>query len=158
MHLRIVKLVSLAMALVGTGCGSLFGQAKAGMTLVDIPVHHFHGMPQDVKTTWYRAHVLTTNSIAVGDTIEVILHGEVGRTGSISVPQGSTVLEAIKMAGGFTEFALSRRVEVDDAKHRHHLNLHRQRGFFKRSRVWFGDGAGDFVLEPGATIYVGRGV
>lgn len=158
MQLRTVKLASLAMALIGTGCGSLLGQAKARMTLIDIPVHHSHGMPEDVKTTWYRGYVLTTNSLAAGNTIEVVVRGEVGRIGSISVAQGTTVLEAIKMAGGFTEFALATRVQIDDAKHRHRLNLHRQRRFLKRSRVWFGDGSGDFVLEPGATIYVGRGV
>lgn len=158
MQLRTVKLASLAMALIGTGCGSLLGQAKASMTLIDIPVHHFHGAPEDVKTTWYRAYVLTTNSLAADEAIEVIVRGEVGRLGPLSVPRGTTVLEAIKMAGGFTELARSGSVLIDDGKHRHRLNLHRQTSFLKRSRVWFGDGAGDFVLEPGATIYVFRGV
>jgi hypothetical protein len=159
MHLKRLKLAISAIALIVIGCSSLLAQSKARMTLIDIPVHHAHAHgPEDVTVSWYRAYVLTTNSHPAGDKIEVIVRGEVGRQGSISVAQGTTLLEAIKLAGGFTERALARSVLVEDAQRRHRLSLNRQRRFLRRSRVWFGGGTGDFVLAPGATIYVPRGI
>jgi hypothetical protein len=92
MQLKTVQLASLAVAMIATGCGSLSGQAKARMTLIDIPVHHPAGMPEDIKTSWYRAYVLKTNSIAPGDAIQVEVRGNVGRPGSMSVAKGTTVL------------------------------------------------------------------
>ena len=116
-------------------------------------------MPEDVTTSWYRAFMLTTNSLAPADEIQVEVRGEVCKPGPISVPRGTTVLEAIKAAGGVTEFAFTRRVWVIGAKHHGALSLHRQRrSFLSPNRVWYGDGPGDFVLEPGAIIDVGRGV
>jgi protein involved in polysaccharide export with SLBB domain len=159
MQLKNLGFAISAIALIATGCSSLLAQSKARITLIDIPVHHVHVHgPKDITITWYRADVLTTNSLSAGDKIEVIVRGEVGRLGLISVAQGTTLLEAIKLAGGFTERALARSVLVEDAKHRHSLKLHRQKKFLRRSRVWFGDGTGDFVLEPGTTIYVPRGI
>jgi hypothetical protein len=158
MQPRTVKLAGLAMALIAAGCGSLLGRPNARLTLIDIPVHHVHGMPDDVKTTWYRAYVLKTNSLGSGEAIKVGVRGEVGKVSSISVPRGTTVLEAIKMAGGFTEFALPRKVIVVNPKHHQILSLHRQRrGLLRRSLVWLGDGSSDFVLEPDTTIGVSRG-
>ena len=58
--------------------------------------------------------------LADGDTIfiprtdntRVFIHGQVKNAGAYSVPQGTTILELIQLAGGLTEHASDRRIQI----------------------------------------------
>src|SRR6266550_1169083 len=44
--------------------------------------------------------------------IELFVGGEVAAPGAIKPPQGCTVLQAVSYAGGFTDFAFTRRLKL----------------------------------------------
>ncbi|MEM7508839.1 MAG: polysaccharide biosynthesis/export family protein [Pseudomonadota bacterium] len=49
---------------------------------------------------------------ATGPTIDVYFLGEVNTPGLVEVPPGTTFLQAISRAGGFTNFAAQRRIQL----------------------------------------------
>lgn len=139
-----------------TSCGSIPSGKKEPTTIIRIPIH---GNDLEGHTSWYRGYVVKTNSARAGGIIRVQIVGEVTRPGWLSVPQGTTVLEAITEAGGFSDFALAKRIQVTDAVGKTtRLPLHRQEMSPQLpSRVWCGPSLGDYVLEPNSRVYVPRG-
>jgi SLBB domain-containing protein len=138
-----------------TSCSSVPSGKREPTTIIRIPVP---GDDLEGHTTWYRGYVVKTNSARAGGIIRVQIVGDVTRPGWLSVPQGTTVLEAIKEAGGFGEFALAKRIQVTDtAGKTTTLPLHRQKMSPQLpSRVWCGAGQGDYILQPNSRVYVPR--
>lgn len=54
----------------------------------------------------------TFGDVPVGPTIDVYFLGEVGSPGLAQVPPGTTFLQAVARAGGFTSFAAQRRIQL----------------------------------------------
>lgn len=81
--------------------------------------------------------------------ITVYAMGEIGRSGALDVKPGTTLLQLLALAGGFTEFAARRRVElhrIDPAS-----GVQRTRRF---DLLAAGGSAGAMRLEPGDVIVV----
>ncbi len=70
---------------------------------------------------WVPCRVVRTNDIDDGMLIQVRVQGEVRRSGVIEVPPGTTVLEASAKAGGFTPYAFTPRIWLDQGGHRYLL-------------------------------------
>jgi protein involved in polysaccharide export with SLBB domain len=105
----------------------------------------------------------------------VVVDGEIHRPGAVQVPRGSTILDAIKQAGGFTDYALARRIVVERAGSRISFMLRREEmgvGFRNHYRIWYVPSRPnlmahrdepvdstlktDAVLEPDDRIFVPR--
>ena len=88
--------------------------------------------------------------------IHVILRGEVVIPGSYELPEGTTILEAINKAGGFTGVALTREIQVSVSEQKYKIPLQRQKRLGKASLIWYGkrEVAEDFVLPGPAQIRV----
>jgi hypothetical protein len=97
--------------------------------------------------------------------IEVIVGGEVVSQGSVRLRPGSTVLQAINQAGGFTAFSYTRRLRIVKSSGLR-LNLYRRSGAIPNReyvQVWYdteenGHSVTDYVVEQGDEIHVGRAV
>ena len=103
--------------------------------------------------------------------IEIEIRGEVVSPGKIRPLQGSTVLEAVCQAGGFTEWAMTTRLELEKPSGER-LRLHRRsavvgthgrRGVYyecePRWTLWtnsWSTSGTDHLLEHGDIIYVRR--
>jgi hypothetical protein len=57
-------------------------------------------------------HVLRTNDLDSSRTITVQVNGEVVHPGTFTFPQGTTLLEAILEAGGFTKYSAKSHIYV----------------------------------------------
>jgi len=101
------------------------------------------------------AQVYTTNRIDLSVT------GQVNAPGAIRAPQGCTVLQAIGYAGGFTDFAFTRRVSLERSS-RPHVRLYLRSEVEDRlghKRVWYAPdnlSRTDYVLEAGDRLHVPR--
>jgi polysaccharide export outer membrane protein len=56
--------------------------------------------------------ILGAGGAAVADTISVFLMGEAASPGKVEVEPGSTILQAIAQAGGVTNFAATKRLQL----------------------------------------------
>jgi len=101
-------------------------------------------------------YIVKTNTVSVDSTIKVYVGGEVAHPGPIEVPEGTTVLEAIMAAGGFGEFAAIYNIHLLMGERRYSPNLHVYKTALHTRQAWYGDGEGDLVLEPEASIHVPR--
>ncbi|WP_138465071.1 polysaccharide biosynthesis/export family protein [Poseidonocella sp. HB161398] len=52
------------------------------------------------------------SSTITGDTIAVYFLGEVNAPGRIEIPKGTTLLQALAMGGGLTNFAATKRIQL----------------------------------------------
>jgi hypothetical protein len=138
--------------------------------------------PEDVKVPRYlqRAyygHIAHGSTLDTGRAITVVVEGEVHRPGPVQVSQGSTILDAIKQADVFTDFAHARRIVVERAGSRIRFMLRREEmgvGFRNHYRIWYVRSTPnltahrdepvdstvktDAVLEANDRIYVARAV
>jgi len=94
-----------------------------------------------------------------GRTIRVIVHGQVVKPAEYEVPEGTSVLEAIQIAGGFTYYAWTRDIHLvtrEPAAPNRRLVLWKRNRPGSRPLVWLGtrDHAEDFELQDGMDIYV----
>lgn len=55
---------------------------------------------------------VVSSGSSVSSTIDVYFLGEVNAPGVASVPRGSTLLQALALGGGFTNFAAQRRIQL----------------------------------------------
>ena len=100
---------------------------------------------------------IAKETAAPSDSImKVFVGGEVVNPGPFEVPEGTTVLEAIVFAGGFTHYAAAYHLHLLMGDKRYSPPLHVQKAPFHKGLAWYGDGNGDIVLEPGANIHVPR--
>ena len=106
-------------------------------------------------TDWVSYQVLRTNAIDPDSLLKVTVSGEVRYPGSLQIPKGMTIIEAIAKAGGFTDFAFTRYLHVfiggGQQRERYKLDRH-----WRDGQVWYGDGMGDYVLQPDTEIHVSR--
>ena len=91
--------------------------------------------------------------------IELFVGGEVVAPGAIKPPQGCTVLQAVSYAGGFTDFAFTRRLKVMKSSGPS-FNLHlrsQAKGRCGHRQVWYeleNPSATDYILEAGDRLHV----
>lgn len=120
---------------------------------VTVQIPRFNGKP-------IKADIRNTNELSVQKWITVKVGGEVFRPNTYQLPEGTTVLGAIKSAGGFTSFAFAKKIRVAQGGKNYALRLQRETyGWKRRERVWYPDvhsSKNDFGLEDGATITVDR--
>lgn len=103
------------------------------------------------------------NQVFTTNRIEVEVEGDVIAPGTFHLPSGSTVLQAIVCAGGFTEFAYTGRLWLT-RQSRHDVKLYLNCRFVYGGRyreVWYetrdnGNSATDYPLEDGDQIGVPR--
>jgi protein involved in polysaccharide export with SLBB domain len=136
--------------------------------------------PEDLKVPCYEqsayfGHIARGSAPETNSVITVVVDGEIHHPGPVQVPRGSTILDAIKQAGGFTDFAHARRIVVERAGSRIGFMLRREEmgvGFCNHYRVWYVPSRSnlnphrdepvdttvktDAVLEPGDRIWVPR--
>jgi len=136
--------------------------------------------PEDLKVPRYEqcayfGHIARGSAQETTSVITVVVDGEIHRPGPVQVPRGSTILDAIKQAGGFTDFAHARRIVVERAGSRIGFMLRREEmgvGFRNHYRVWYVPSRPnltahrdepvdstvktDAALEPGDRIWVPR--
>lgn len=120
---------------------------EPSVTVVEFPRgDHFFG-----PTWWVSYQVLQTNEVDPDSLIKVFVGGEVRYPGYLMVPRGTTVLAAIAKAGGFTDFSALKEIKVTQDNKPYRLHPRWQNG-----QVWYGDGMGDYVLQPGTIIHIAR--
>jgi hypothetical protein len=126
----------------------------AARTVLQIPdaPYSMWGIPM------HPCYIVKTKTVSADSTIKVYVGGEVAHPGAIEVPEGTTVLEAIVAAGGFCEFSAIYHIHLVMGDRRYSPKLHVHKTAFHTRQAWYGDGEGDFVLEPEASIYVPRRV
>lgn len=87
--------------------------------------------------------------------ISVQFLGQVKHAGTLELPQGTTLLEGLAQAGGFTEWAHPRGLVVTQRDGRmfrpelHRVNVWRT----WQSFAWYGE-TSDWLLEDGAKVEV----
>jgi hypothetical protein len=154
---RIIMIGVAAFAFGAAGCRTAQQESSSPMFWMYIPapsIDRLRGAPAEVALP---RQPYTTNRI------QVLVAGEVVSPGAIRPPQGCTVLQAVGYAGGFTEFAFTRRLRLTRASGQT-MDLHlRSRTTGKRghSLVWYKLGRSrttDCVLEGGDRVYVPRTV
>lgn len=98
-------------------------------------------------------HILRTNMLSPDRIISVRIGRGVHFPGTVKMPKGATLLEAIAEAGGFTDpTQLPRFVLTQPEGTRLLLKLHRKKDWrSRRSYAWFGEGT-DWVLENGSAV------
>ena len=119
-----------------------------------ITVVKFPRMVDDfAPTEWVPYQVLRTNAIYPDSLMKVTVGGAVRYPGSLQIPKGATLLEAIAKAGGFIEYAYTRHIHVNmpvgPEKDPYRLYRHLRNG-----QAWYGYGMGDYVLQPDTVIHV----
>lgn len=126
---------------------------------------------QEAPISGYPAEVLLPVQPFTTNRIQVEIRGEVVSPGTVSVPQGSTVLQAIGHAGGFKAFARG-RVTVSHADGTRTQLSRKSKVLNKRRQVWFEVQANtsststqrtdspptDFVIQDGDSILIPRAV
>ena len=131
-------------------------------------------VPRYEQTAYY-GHIARGSAPDTNSVITVVVGGEIHQAGPVQVPRGSTILDAIKRAGGFTDFAHARRIVVERAGSRISFMLRREEmgvGFRSHYRIWYVPSRPnleahrdepvdstlktDAVLEPDDRIYVPR--
>lgn len=134
----------------------MIGSIKAaGRTVDDLRAAVAQGLAPSFanKPTVY----LSVGSVAppsttgtTGPTITIYAMGEVGKPGQIEVPSGSTVLQALAMSGGLTNFAATKRIELlrqDSAGHQ-------QVYFYNYKALSTGEAQPAMTLKSGDVIVV----
>ena len=124
----------------------------------------------------YYGHISRGSAPHTNSAITVVVDGEVNHSGPVQVPLGSTILDAIKQAGGFTAFAGATRIVVERAGSQIRFILCREEmvGFRNHYRIWYVPSQPDLtahrdkpvnstvktdaVLEPGDHIRIRRAV
>jgi NADH:ubiquinone oxidoreductase subunit F (NADH-binding) len=97
---------------------------------------------------------MRTNSLSSDQTVTVKVAGRVQQPGLVVLPKGTTLLEALIVAGGFDEGAAYRNVVVAQSGKRHLLKLQQKNDWRSlRCFAWYGEKS-DFLLEAGAEIEV----
>ncbi len=88
----------------------------------------------------FYAHIQRTSLPNTNSLIRLFVGGAVHHPDRVDLASGSTVLDAIKLAGGFTDFASTRRLVVERRGSRIGLVLRREVvgvGFRNHYRVWY---------------------
>ncbi len=95
--------------------------------------------------------VLRTNDLDPSKSITVQVEGQVVHPGVFKLPQGTTLLEAILEAGGFTKYAAQSKIHVKDSRGA------KFRYGFRRNEslrlVWCG-GDANVILEDGMIVEI----
>lgn len=154
-----VALLGLLALFVTTGCRSPY------VTLADKTIQ----LPAPKRGELLNYHILRTNLVSSVNMIRVRVEDYVNQPGMVELPEGSSVLEAIVQAGGFTEGADFRRIYVTQGEQKYSLVLRQENEWQTlRSFAWYAPGLknvktgrwetteahGDFVLEAGAGIQI----
>ncbi len=82
--------------------------------------------------------------------IEVTLQGQIRIQGAEQIPEGSTITQAINYAGGFTDFAYSKKLRLQ-SRTGNAVTLHRHsrlRTGIKCPLVWYDTNPRDFLASP----------
>src|ERR1041385_1861184 len=89
-------------------------------------------------------------------TIKVVVRGEVVKPGVYEVREGTSILQAVQVAGGFTDYAAPWAVKVYDEQKWTLLRLHRHKRLGRLPLVWItARGEGEiFIVKDGMTIAV----
>jgi hypothetical protein len=89
--------------------------------------------------------------------IRVAVRGQVKNLAEYELAEGTTVLQAVMAAGGFTDYAWMRGVHVIDASGKvYRFDRHQKKRMGKLPLIWYGapNAAQDFVLRNGMTVFV----
>ncbi len=86
---------------------------------------------------YYHGRIVRGGARDTNNVITVMVHGEIRNPGTLQVPRGSTILEVIKQAGGFTDFAYSKRIEIQRAGSSHRYLLRREWNGLNHYRIWY---------------------
>jgi hypothetical protein len=98
--------------------------------------------------------VLRTNSLSADQKITVKVLGRIHQPGTVALPKGSTMLEAIIAAGGFDKAAVFWKIAVTQGGRNYTVGLHQVNDWRSfRCFAWYGKKS-DFLLEDGADIEV----
>ena len=143
----------LAALLLVLATGCIAPRKTLSTTVVYIP--HNKG-PFHTQTEWEPCLVLRTNPVRADTVMQLKVGGEVQHPGTIEVPKGTTALEAIAKAGGFTPCSRLKTIVLLEGGKKYSLHTHRQKKPFSKPRIWYGGVSSDRVLEPGAWIFVPR--
>jgi hypothetical protein len=105
----------------------------------------------------YEAVVAAQPANSSNGTIKIFMTGQVVTPGAYDVPVGTTMLQAIQRADGFTPLAAAKdALVIDKSGKKIRPGLHRLSRLRKLPLVWYGNPncAQDFVLEDGMRIEV----
>lgn len=140
-----VGILGLVVIVVMTGCKSSYQTLSDKTILLRAPK----------RGLLVPYHVLRTNALASGQMISVQFLGQVKYPGTLELPQGTTLLEGLAQAGGFTEWANPRALVVTQRDGRFFRpKLHRVNDWRTwQSFAWYGE-TGDWLLEDGAKVEV----
>ncbi len=155
----VVAILGLSALFVTTGCRSPY------VTLSDITIQ----LPAPKRGELLNYHILRTNLVSSVNMIQVRVEGYVNQLGLVELPEGSSVLEAIVQAGGFSEGADFRRIYLTQREHKYLFVLRQENEWHTlRCFAWYAPGSknyrtgilettnarGDFVLKGEARIQV----
>jgi hypothetical protein len=88
--------------------------------------------------------------------ITIFVRGHVVSPGQYKVREGTSILEAVQAAGGFTPYAATWAVTLVDEREHLRLRLHRHKRFRRLPLVWYGkqNGRDIVVVKDGMTVFV----
>jgi polysaccharide export outer membrane protein len=100
----------------------------------------------------------TATGPAAPRTVEIYFLGEVRNAGPVAIPPGTTLLQALSRAGGFTEFAALRRIQLrrtDPVTGEQHVSEIDYRAISRGARLSqdITLAAGDVILVPERRLF-----
>lgn len=94
-----------------TARGRTIGQIEAAIS--DAIADNFNAAPDVFVTVTPAVRPGSSSGTAAAPaTIDIFFVGEVGAPGPKTLPQGTTILQALSTSGGFTNFAATKRVQL----------------------------------------------
>ena len=152
-----MKITLAALAFAFAGCGAPQQQYSGSNFWIYVP------RPSIDKPRGAPAEVDLPHLSYARNRIEVLVEGEVTSPGAIIPRQGCTVLQAVGYAGGFTDFAFTRRLKLTKLSgQRFNLYLRsRPKDQSGYRQVWHeleSPSTADYVLEAGDKLFVPKTV
>lgn len=92
-----------------TASGRTIGQIEAAIS--DAIADNFNAAP-DVFVSVAPGERRSSASSSTPATIDIFVLGEVGSPGPKALPSGTTILQALSVTGGFTNFSATKRVQL----------------------------------------------
>lgn len=93
-----------------TASGRTIGQIEASLSAAI--ADNFNAAPDVFVSVSPAERVVTSSAPAAPATVDIYFLGEVGSPGPKTLPEGTTILQALSASGGFTNFAATKRVQL----------------------------------------------
>ena len=105
---------------------------------------------EDILTEKLKDYIIEPNIKVSIKEFTIYIMGQVGKPGMYSIARGTTIIEAINMAGGFGESAAKHRIRIL------RKGLPKKKKYLKVNllAILKGDTSGNIVLEPGDIVIV----